>query len=160
MILRSFRPEDAVSVSALLTTSFEGVAESRLITRLRETGELALELVAFQDNRPVGYVGFCRLRSPDDWWSLWPVAVSPSRQGDGLGSDLIRYGLDQARQAGARAITVSGDPGYYRRFGFTCKAAENLTSPYSGPNYMLYPIAPHTAGIAAEVVYPEAFESV
>jgi putative acetyltransferase len=160
MDLRPLQPDDALAVSALLATAFDGPMETRLVSQLRQDGAMALELVAADAGRTYGYIGFCKLTAPGDWWSLSPVAVSPSRQGGGIGSELIRYGLDHARRAGARAVTVLGDPVYYRRFGFTCKAAENLTSPYSGPNYMLYPIAPLTAGIAAEVTYPEAFWSL
>jgi len=47
-----------------------------------------------------------------------PVAVHPTRHGEGLGAYLIREVLDRARAAGwARAMLV-GDVPYYGRFGF------------------------------------------
>ena len=47
-----------------------------------------------------------------------PVAVHPTRQGEGLGAALILELLARARTAGwARALLV-GDAPYYRRFGF------------------------------------------
>ena len=159
MKLRPLEPDDITPVSALLATAFDSAIETKLVTRLREDGDMALELVASDNGHPYGYIAFCRLATPEGWWSLSPVAVTPSRQGHGIGSELIRYGLDHARQAGAKAVTVLGDPAYYTRFGFTRKAAENLVSPYAGPNFMLYPIAPNTAGLAAEVVHPGAFFS-
>lgn len=159
--LRPFKPEDATPVSVLLSTAFDGSAEVHLVKDLRDAGDMALELVATGDDGiPYGYVAFVRLTEPEGWWSLSPVAVSPSKQGRGIGGDLVRYGLDFARQAGAKAVTVLGDPTYYTRFGFTHKAAENLDSPYAGPSFMLYPIAPRTAGLSAEVIYPKAFEAV
>jgi putative acetyltransferase len=142
-----------------LDTAFETPLEARLVARLRKDGDMALELVACDGHHPYGYIAFCRLKEPDGWLSLLPVAVAPSRQGGGVGSELIRYGLDHARQTGAKAITVLGDPVYYRRFGFTQKAAEALQSPYAGPNFMLYPIAPNTAGQDAPVTYPGAFSA-
>lgn len=48
---------------------------------------------------------------------LGPVAVHPTRQGEGLGALLIREGMVLARPAWERALLV-GDAPYYRRFGF------------------------------------------
>lgn len=161
MDLRPFQTEDAISVSVLLSTAFDGVGENILVEALRQDGDMALELVAVdEEGRLYGYIAFARLLTPFGWWSLSPVAVSPSRQGNGIGGELIRYGLDFARRSGAKAVTVLGDPRYYSRFGFTRKAAENLRCPYSGPNMMLYPIAPRTAGTDARVSYPPAFVSI
>ena len=157
MHLRPLTPDDDTAVSALLATAFDGPVEVALVTNLRTAGDFALELIAEEDDHIYGYIGFCRLVSPRDWWSLSPVAVSPSRQRRGVGSDLIRYGLDHARRSGAKAVTVLGDPGYYKRFGFTVKAAENLTHGFPPEYFMLYPIASRTAGAHHEIVYPEAF---
>lgn len=157
MNLRPVQSEDTLSVSVLLSTAFDSPYESQLVARLRDDGDMALELVHSEDGEVLGYIAFARLKSPQDWWSLSPVAVKQSRQGKGIGGELIRYGLDHARQSGAKAVTVLGDPRYYTRFGFTRKAAENLKSGFAGPNFMLYPIAPRTAGAEARIIYPKAF---
>ena len=49
---------------------------------------------------------------------LGPVAVHPTRQGEGLGGLLIRSGLHQARDAGWERVILVGDAPYYGRFGF------------------------------------------
>ena len=49
---------------------------------------------------------------------LGPVAVHPTRQGEGLGGFLIRSGLHQARDAGWERVILVGDAPYYGRFGF------------------------------------------
>jgi putative acetyltransferase len=49
---------------------------------------------------------------------LAPVAVLPSRQGQGIGTMLVEAGLERLRAAGAPAVVVVGDPHYYPRFGF------------------------------------------
>jgi predicted N-acetyltransferase YhbS len=48
---------------------------------------------------------------------LGPVAVHPTRQGEGLGGALIERSLDRA-SAWERVMLV-GDAPYYRKFGFT-----------------------------------------
>lgn len=49
---------------------------------------------------------------------LGPVAIHPTRQGEGLGAQLIRDSQTRARQSGWRWIILVGDEPYYRRFGF------------------------------------------
>ncbi|MCV6586749.1 MAG: N-acetyltransferase [Marinibacterium sp.] len=50
---------------------------------------------------------------------LGPVAVHPTRQGEGLGGYLILDGLDKAAEEGWSRVMLVGDAPYYRRFGFT-----------------------------------------
>jgi predicted N-acetyltransferase YhbS len=49
---------------------------------------------------------------------LGPVAVHPTRQGEGLGGILIRHSLAQAREEGWKRVMLVGDRPYYARFGF------------------------------------------
>ncbi len=47
---------------------------------------------------------------------LGPIAVHPTRQGEGLGAMLVEEALSRA--AGWSRVLLVGDAGYYRRFGF------------------------------------------
>ena len=49
---------------------------------------------------------------------LGPVAVHPTRQGEGLGGWLILESLDRARALGWDRVMLVGDEPYYSRFGF------------------------------------------
>jgi len=49
---------------------------------------------------------------------LGPVAVHPTRQGEGLGALLIQGSLERARDAGWHRVLLVGDAPYYNRFGF------------------------------------------
>ena len=49
---------------------------------------------------------------------LGPVAVHPTRQGEGLGAWLIGDSLDRARALGWERSLLVGDAPYYGRFGF------------------------------------------
>jgi ribosomal protein S18 acetylase RimI-like enzyme len=60
-------------------------------------------------------------RVPDDVWYLDAIGVDPARQGEGIGSALIRFGLEHAGADGADAFLETANPrnvGYYERFGF------------------------------------------
>ena len=50
---------------------------------------------------------------------LGPVAVHPTRQGEGLGGLLILESLAEARRLWWERVLLVGDAPYYRRFGFT-----------------------------------------
>lgn len=49
---------------------------------------------------------------------LGPVAVHPTRQGEGLGAELILRALEMARAGGWSRVILVGDRPYYQRFGF------------------------------------------
>lgn len=49
---------------------------------------------------------------------LGPVAVHPTRQGEGLGGLLMLESLAEARRLGWERVMLVGDAPYYGRFGF------------------------------------------
>jgi len=49
---------------------------------------------------------------------LGPVAVHPTRQGEGLGGLLIRDSLAHGQKQGWKRVMLVGDLPYYARFGF------------------------------------------
>ena len=161
MKLREVTPNDHLFVSILLQTAFDGPDQARLVERLRLDGDMAMELLAVdeQTGKAIGHMSFAKLHAPAGWWSLAPVAVVRDLQFSGIGTEIIRYGLDIARQAKAPAILATGAAKYFARFGFSAKAAEHLTSPRIRVPLLLYPIAQGTAGRAGAVIYPPAFDS-
>ncbi|MEX2520837.1 MAG: N-acetyltransferase [Paracoccaceae bacterium] len=60
---------------------------------------------------------------------LGPVAVHPTRQGEGLGALLLHETLAKARDLGWARVVLVGDEPYYRRFGFDREAARGLSFP-------------------------------
>lgn len=49
---------------------------------------------------------------------LGPIAVHPTRQGEGLGGSLMRHSLELAIESGWKRVILVGDYPYYSRFGF------------------------------------------
>ena len=81
---------------------------------------------------------------------LGPVAVHPTRQGEGLGALLVGESLERARDCGwTRAILV-GDAPYYRRFGFDRTTAQALD----------YPPPVNPDRLLARALAPGAFDGV
>lgn len=56
--------------------------------------------------------------SGQDILLLGPVAVHPTRQGEGLGGLLMNESLAEARRLGWERVLLVGDAPYYGRFGF------------------------------------------
>jgi putative acetyltransferase len=88
---------------------------------LRQSGGLALGLVAMAEGEVVGHAAYTEVRIEgrmDGWFGLGPIGVLPAFQRAGIGSALIQDGFRRLRRAGARGCVVVGDPAYYTRFGF------------------------------------------
>ena len=58
---------------------------------------------------------------------LGPIAVHPTRQGEGLGGLLMTESLARAGRLGWARVLLVGDAPYYQRFGFT--KLENVVMP-------------------------------
>ena len=67
---------------------------------------------------------------------LGPVAVHPTRQGEGLGGLLINESLAEAKRLGWERVMLVGDAPYYRRFGFR-KLEDVVMPPPTNPDRVL-----------------------
>lgn len=159
MKIRPLIEQDFVYLSVLLDTAFNGPEEYKRMTELREAGSMALEMVIEDEGGkgPIGYISFVRHVSPDGWWALALEVVNRSERGKGLGGKLVSYGLDAARQAGAAAVTVIGEPDYYKRFGFSDEAAKNLSTPFEKSATLVYPIVQGSAQASVTLTYPNEY---
>ncbi len=135
--IRAELPGDAAAVRALLTASFGGEDEARLVEELRSGGHVAVALVACSADAIVGYVLFSDLGAEIDGQvvsavALAPLAVRSDYRKKGVGARLVDMGLQQCRIAGRKLAVVQGDPAYYARFAFSTAAAQGLSCPFSG----------------------------
>ena len=137
LTIRDEAARDHGAIREVLRLAFGGDAEGKLVDDLRETDDVAIALVAERQGRILGHVLFSRLEAPMRALALAPVGVRPECQNQGIGSALIRDGLDRARKEGWSAVFVLGEPAYYRRFGFDVDAAKGYTCPYSGDYFMM-----------------------
>ncbi len=67
---------------------------------------------------------------------LGPVAVHPTRQGEGWGGFLIRSSLHLAQDSGWDRVLLVGDAPYYERFGFE-KRGDVIMPPPTNPERVL-----------------------
>jgi putative acetyltransferase len=64
---------------------------------------------------------------------LAPMAVVPEHQRQGIGSDLVRAGLNACRAEGHTIVVVLGHPAFYGRFGFITASSKGITCEYQVP---------------------------
>ncbi len=83
---------------------------------------------------------------------LGPIAVHPTRQGEGLGEYLIRESLVVALAHGWSRVMLVGDAPYYKRFGFNILPSVHMPPP-TNPNRVLgMALVPGTwAGVTGHV---------
>jgi putative acetyltransferase len=62
---------------------------------------------------------------------LGPMSVLPEFQNRGIGSSLVREGLEACRRLGYDAVVVLGHTKFYPRFGFTTAKDHGLDNEYN-----------------------------
>ena len=60
---------------------------------------------------------------------LSPLGVVPEHQRSGVGSRLVRHGLDRLVARGDPLVFLEGSPAYYARFGFLTASSQGFRSP-------------------------------
>lgn len=167
--IRRERPEDYEAIDEVNRLAFGQDDEARLIRALREAGgfDPKLSLVAVRDDRVVGHVLFSSVTvattgGPVPALALAPMAVHPEVQNQGIGSRLVRDGLEVCRRLGHPIVVVVGHPGYYPRFGFTPARARGLEAPFQAPDeaFRVLELIPGALdGVAGIIEYPPAFDA-
>lgn len=166
VIIRPETEQDVAGIDTVTRAAFGGSDEAVLIHALRRDLLNVISLVATEDGAVVGHILFSRAFIQTDEGSsvpavaLAPMAVAPGRQRSGIGSALVRAGLEQCRLAGERIVVVVGHPDFYPRFGFTHALTADLRSEYHSPAFMAVELAPGALhGISGEVRYSQPFSA-
>jgi len=163
VLIRREQANDDRAVRAVNEAAFGRSDEADLVDRLRQEGAVLASFVAEQERRIVGHVLFSRIlidaaNEPVLSVALAPLAVLPAVQRRGIGSRLIRSGLDWLRTRGERSVLVLGDPQFYRRFGFSTARARLLATPFPAEAFMALELVPGALdGVRGAVRYPAAF---
>jgi len=166
MLIREEIFSDYLHITQISDEAFHGSYESALVNRLRQENLIVTSLVATdEDNKAlVGHILFSALDVRVDGrqvkcCSLAPVAVRVSSQRKGVGSALIRRGLEIIKAKGYSAVIVVGHPEYYSKFGFSHHIVAHLSCPFQGKEAFMglefIPLA--VAGQLGAVKYPAAF---
>jgi putative acetyltransferase len=140
---------DREAVRAVNERAFGQPDESALIERLRAAGRISASLVAARDGQVVGHILFTPVTIESDGRSLpaiglAPMAVLPEYQRQGIGSMLVRAGIEECRRLGHSRLVVLGHSAFYPRFGFVPASRFGVRSEYPVPDeaFMALELAP------------------
>jgi putative acetyltransferase len=168
LTIRDERTADAVAIRRVIELAFGQSLEANLVEALRRGDALTVSMVAEADGEIVGHVAFSpvTIRSSDtthDALGLAPLAVGPDQQGRGIGTALVRAGLDACRTRGHRVVVVVGHPEYYQRLGFATASESGLECAIPVPveAFLVTELVPSAlAGCSGIVSYRPEFEEV
>lgn len=165
------REEEAADRFAIWRVNVEAFgrdAEAVLVNELREDGVHCISLVAEEAPLVVGHILFSPVDLVGDdsgvrLAGLGPMAVTPARQGSGVGSLLVTEGLKRCMEEGYDAVVILGYPEYYPRFGFSPAIKYGIRSEYVVPEevFMVRELREKSLrGISGTVRYHPAFTRV
>ena len=134
--------------------------------RLTERYIPELALVAELECAVVGHIlfSYINILGQENWQvlGLAPVAVQPEFQRRGIGSTLVRVGLEAASARGESLVIVLGHPQFHSRFGFESSVGYGISSPFPVPeeSFMVKPLKNYQGRYRGKVIYPSAFNGV
>ena len=141
--IRISRDHDVATICEVHKQAFgeeEGEEIAELVRNLfiDQTTRPSLSLVAENDGAIVGHVLFTavqieQMHRPVSARILAPLGVLPAHQNTGIGSALVRDGLERLRAAEVDLVFVLGHPAYYPRFGFRPAYTSGLMPPQPIP---------------------------
>lgn len=170
-----YRPEtqdDFQEVFEINHKAFGQQNEAKLVNALRNNPNVfipELSIVASKNNAIIGHILFTKINIKNDDKTLneslaiAPMAVLPEFQKNGIGGQLIRRGLETAKQLGYQSVIVLGHEDYYPKFGFEPAEKWNIKAPFDVASNVFMAIElvkGSLENISGTVIYPKEFETV
>ena len=167
--IRPEQPEDYAAIAEVVATAFGSPIEARLVEAIRAVPEYIAELalLAEVEGEVAGHVMISGATVHDRdrvhaVGTLSPLAVAPSRHGQGIGSALVREVIRRADERGLPLILLEGDPRYYVRFGFEHSVPHGIriNLPEWAPSEagQVLRLRNYDPSIRGEVAYSSAFD--
>ncbi len=140
--IREEIPSDYVAIREVNFQAFNKDKEPQIVEDLRANGNMVLSLVAEKDNQIVGHIVLSRMMIKKEdgtqvkVLAMGPVAVLPTVQKQGVGSQMIKESIRLATERGESAILLLGHKEYYPKFGFSPSLVVGIEHPFNKENFM------------------------
>lgn len=163
IVLRPQRATDHDPIREITAAAFGD--NGPVIAALLDVLPTTVSLVAECQDEVVGHVALSRSwvdarERLVDVLVLSPLSVRPDRQRSGIGTALVAAATDAAEAAGAPALFLEGDPGYYGARGFVRGDAHGFTRPsvrIPAAAFQVALLPAHEPWMTGALVYCEAF---
>ncbi|MFX1256925.1 MAG: GNAT family N-acetyltransferase [Promethearchaeota archaeon] len=165
--IRSESSNDYKQISDVIYSAFKQKYEVRLVETLRSSSDFIVELslVAILNNLIVGHILFSKVTIKSEIHdtpalALAPLAIRQEFQNQGIGSALVKKGIEECKRLNHKIIIVLGHPNFYPRFGFKLAYNFGIIAPFDVPNesFLILGLTSDALdGISGTVEYPPAF---
>ena len=165
MKIRTEQTSDYEAVYNINCAAFSTSAEANLVNCVRDT-EKSVSLVAEVNGSIVGHILFTPvtlIQHPSlQIAGLAPMAVNPSNQRQGIGSALIKSGIETVKSEGYGAVVVLGHVEYYPKFGFKFARDYKIAWEHGHDDaFMLLELEPnYLKGLSGIIKYHPSFDEV
>jgi putative acetyltransferase len=133
--IRRERVGDEEAVRRINRLAFKQDEEGDVVDRLRRSCDEYLGFVAIEDGAIIGHILFTPATldaAPMVGMGLAPMAVDQGHQNRGIGTLLVRHGIDHLSASGCPFVIVLGHPGSYPRLGFERASSYGLICQWEG----------------------------
>ncbi|MFC1630013.1 GNAT family N-acetyltransferase [Patescibacteria group bacterium] len=168
--IRSENPEDYNTIYEINKQAFNDEIEAKLINIIRHSSNFIpnLSLVALKDNKIVGHILFSQARIKNKETErpiliLAPIAVLPEFQKQGIGSLLVKRGLEVSQSLNYDIVALIGYPEFFSFFGFVSAKSNglevSLNTAIPDEAFMVYELKKDIlSGVKGVVEFPSYFE--
>ena len=168
MSIRVEKPIDIEKIWRINAEAFGTEEEANLVNVLRNSDLSYISLVYEENHELIGHIFFSPVELVGNnsglrVIGLAPMAVIPEMQNKGIGSLLVKAGIQQCIAEDYDVIVVLGHPKFYPKFGFVPSVNYGIKSEYEVPEdvFMVLELKENTLqGRQGTVKYHEAFSSV
>ena len=167
MLVRNEKEKDWAAVHAVYVSVCESSAEANLVDTLRAQAHPIISLVAEDNKTVVGHILFSPVSLSGHpglkVMGLAPMAVASAHQNKGIGSALVRAGLQRCKELQFGAVFVLGHPEYYPRFGFSPSMRFGMSCEYQAPEEAFMAVelqSGYLRGKSGIVKYHAAFKNL
>jgi putative acetyltransferase len=133
--IRGEESGETQKIRIVLQKAFPQTEEADIVDKLRQGCSNRISLVAVSKEQIIGHILFTPVTIQAEkgiivGMGLGPMAVLPEFQRRGIGSQLVRAGLNLIRKGRYPFVVVLGHPKYYPRFGFLPASQHGVRSEY------------------------------
>lgn len=134
-LVGDYKENENVTREAFWNVYRPGCNEHLVLHNLRKSSAFIKELdyVAEEKGRIIGNIIYTRMikegKICNDIIAFGPISILPEFQGQGIGSLLITETMKRAKELGYKAVLITGNPEYYRRFGFISASKYHIHLP-------------------------------
>ena len=165
---RQEEPDDQLAIRRVNEQGFGGGEEADLVDALRQANAIVLSMVALENDYIVAHALFTEVlvTQADTQFTalgLGPMAVLPTHQRKGIGTQLLKIALDKCRRFDYDFVVVLGHPEFYSRFGFSPAKPYGISCEFDAPDeaFMVLGLRENAlAGRSGTVHYRDEFRNV